>query len=148
MPARLAVCAVLLLAGCNHVTALTVGIPATQPRTTRAAVAVPDTATKPLPLPSTWEVPDTFSLSSLQRPDTPDSEMFKLTLFKSSAAEARVVGALLEVVNGMESERAELINRKAQTLGFALIGIWSQQTAERYGNALQNRGLVVDISPE
>jgi len=145
--------ALLLFAGCDRAFAYTIGTPRPFVSTTcsaamRGAVATPDTATKPMPLPETWEVPDTFSLSTLYRTDTPDSEMFKLTLFKNAAAEARVVGALLEVVNGMDADRAELISRKARTLGFALVGIWSEKTAAQYADALRNRGLVVDVSPE
>lgn len=48
----------------------------------------------------------------------------------------------------MDADRAELISRKARTLGFALVGIWSQKTAAQYADALRNRGLVVDVSPE
>ena len=97
--------ALLLLAGFDRAYAYTIGTCHLRVTTNcnaamRGAVATPDTATKPLALPETWDVPDTFSLASLHRADTPDSEMFKLTLFKNAAAEARVVGALLEVVNG------------------------------------------------
>ena len=53
-----------------------------------------------------------------------------------------------ETVAGMDADRAELISRKARTLGFALVGIWSQKTAAQYADALRNRGLVVDVSPE
>eukprot|EP00965_Chrysotila_dentata_P242951 6205148-Pleurochrysis_carterae.AAC.4 len=63
-------------------------------------VAPERTITKPPPLPDKWEVPDTFSLSSLKTPDTKEPSMFKLTLFRSRVTDARVLGALMEVVEG------------------------------------------------
>jgi len=74
--------------------------------------------------------------------------MFKLTLFRSRVTDARVLGALMEVVEGMDRPRAELVLAKAKSMGFSLVGVYPQPTAERFADGLRSRDLVVDVSPE
>jgi len=101
-------------------------------------VAVPDT------LPSTWRVPDTFSLSSLQK-----APMFKLTVFKSGRNVAHVSDALVDVVPGMSKVHSSEVAETAYRVGFSLVGLWEQELAEEYAAELKkDHSLVCDVSAE
>jgi len=105
--------------------------------------AVPDT------LPSTWEVPDSFSLASLKKSTHDETPLYKLTVFKSGRDDVHIVNALLEVVPGMRKERAIEIAETAFRVGFSLVGVFEQALAEEYAAELKNyHSLVCDVSPE
>ena len=72
------------------------------------------------------------------------------TLFKSSSTsdQVYVANALLDIVAGMDIARAKEIAKKVNSLGFALVGVWVEEVAEAYADALRDRKLVCDVSEE
>ena len=63
------------------------------------------------------------------------------------------VGASLDAcccrkVCALDDERATTVANQAQSMGFALVGVWVQEVAEMYYDGLKSRDLVVDLSPE
>lgn len=100
-------------------------------------------------LPSTWDVPDTFTFTA---PSTTSKEppLYKVTLFKSSSAsdQVYVANSLLEIVAGMDIPRAKEIAKKVNSIGFALVGVWVEEVAEAYADALRDRKLVCDVSEQ
>lgn len=142
----------VLLSACSLASSLTISsarLPATPIAHTTAAVRLqtftPDapTITKPDALPETWVVPDTFTFPARETASPP---FFRLTLFKSSQFEEDYVAGTLSKVVGIDGERAREIAKQAQSLGFAVVGEFVQEVAEMYAAALQEKGLVVDIS--
>ena len=49
-------------------------------------------------------------------------------------------------VCALDEERAATIAAQAQSMGFALVGVWVQEVAEMYYDGLKSRDLVVDMS--
>lgn len=100
-------------------------------------------------LPSTWDVPDTFTFTA---PSTTSKEppLYKVTLFKSASTsdQVYVANSLLEIVAGMDIPRAKEIAKKVNSIGFSLVGVWVQEVAEAYADALRDRKLVCDVSEE
>ena len=97
-------------------------------------------------LPETWDVPDTFSFSSV--PKSAEPPFFKITIFKASDKYDAdfIAGALIKVI-GLEELRTVEIAKQCMTLGFAVVGEYVQEVAEMYGEGLKEKGLVVDVSP-
>ena len=100
-------------------------------------------------LPSTWVVPDTFTFTADMTRDK-EPPLYKVTLFKSSSTsdQVYVANALLDIVAGMDIPRAKEIAKKVNSLGFALVGVWVEEVAEAYADALRDRKLVCDVSEE
>ena len=107
------------------------------------------TITRPSELPSTWDVPDTFTFAAPESVRT-EPPLFKVTLFKSAGAadEAFVATSLLEIVADMDAPRAREIAKKVSSIGFALVGVWVEEVADAYADALRDRKLVCDVSQE
>ena len=111
-----------------------------------APVVIPDTFKVPGDaLPTTWEVPDTFSLPSMKK-KSEEPPFFRITLFKSTNFDAVYAAQSLIKVIGLEDMRAKEIASQAKTMGFAVVGEWVQEVAETYGEGLQARQLTVDVS--
>ena len=108
------------------------------------------TPTRPSELPSTWEVPDTFTFTALSTTIGTEPPLFKVTLFKSAGTsdEDHVANALLEIVAGMDTPRAKEIAKKVTSIGLALVGVWVEETADAYADALRDRKLVCDVSEQ
>jgi len=109
------------------------------------------TPTRPSDLPSTWEVPDTFTFTAPSTIiDQTEPPLFKLTLFKSAGTSDKVymANALLDVVADMDPPRAKEIAKKVASIGFALVGVWVEETADAYADALRDRKLVCDVSEQ
>lgn len=98
-------------------------------------------------LPTTWEVPDTFSFASLGSAEPPEPPMCKLTVFKTAGAdEVRMANILRDVIKGLELERAKEIAKTCNSLGFAMCGIWAEAVAADYAKGLQGLGLRCDVT--
>ena len=99
--------------------------------------------------PFRWEVPDTFTLTTPSSTST-EPPLYKVTLFKGSSTsdEVYVANALLEVVADMEIPRAKEIAKKVKSIGFALVGVWVEEIADAYAEALRDRKLVCDVSKQ
>ena len=111
----------------------------------RMQTLAPPTIEKPATsLPETWDVPDTFTFPATKSEEPP---LYRLTLFKSSIHDvSTIVKALSEIVF-LSPEDALRIAKQSQTLGFAVVGEWTQEIAEQYAKGLAQRELVVDVSP-
>ena len=94
-------------------------------------------------------MPDTFTFTA---PSTISTEppLFKLTLFKSAGTSDKVymANALLDIVADMDPPRAKEIAKKVASIGFALVGVWVEETADAYADALRDRKLVCDVSEQ
>ena len=134
--------ALLCATGANAFAIAGVAAPHRSP--TRAQTLTPGapTITKPDALPETWVVPDTFTFP---KPKSEEPPFFRLTLFKSSHDADYVATSLIKII-GIDTARANEIAGKAQSLGFSTVGEWVQEVAEMYAAALQEQGLVVDVS--
>jgi len=128
------------------------GVSGFQVATQRPAGAIvaqgPATITKPTPstLPDTWSVPDTFTFPP--RTESELQPMYKVTLFRSSSFDTGYMIESLMKVCALDDERATTVANQAQSMGFALVGVWVQEVAEMYYDGLKSRDLVVDLSPE
>ena len=47
-----------------------------------------------------------------------------------------------------DADYAKEIAKKVNSLGFALVGVWVEEVAEAYADALRDRKLVCDVSEE
>ena len=56
--------------------------------------------------------------------------------------------ASLEIVAGMDTPRAKEIAKKVTSIGLALVGVWVEETADAYADALRDRKLVCDVSEQ
>lgn len=54
----------------------------------------------------------------------------------------------MQAVPDMDNERASQIASKAVSIGFALVGVWVEEVAEGAAEALRERSLKCDVSPE
>ena len=102
-------------------------------------------STIPDSLPSSWTVPDTFSLADLKRPSSDEPPMYRLTLFRSGDA-VHMANALLDVIP-LEKEKAVEVADTAARVGLSLVGVWEQGLCETYSEELR-RGynIACDVS--
>ena len=98
-------------------------------------------STIPDSLPSSWTVPDTFSLADLKS----EPPMYRLTLFRSGDA-VHMANALLDVIP-LEKEKAVEVADTAARVGLSLVGVWEQGLCETYSEELR-RGynIACDVS--
>ena len=98
-------------------------------------------------LPSTWDVPDTFTFTAdMTRHKEPP--LYK-ALFKSSSTsdQVYVANSLLEIVAGMDILVPRRSPRRSTRSG-SLVGVWVEEVAEAYADALRDRRLVCEGSEE
>ena len=111
----------------------------------RMQTLTPDAPTTTVPdaLPTSWTVPDSFSMPE---PKTEQPPFYRVTLFKHSDYDSKFAAQQLVKVVGLGDMRAEEVARQAAAMGFAVVGEWVQEIAEMHYEGLKAQTLTVDVS--